>query len=125
MLFVLIGIVSPAFGWGCKGHQIVALTAWQFMSDNAKSMTQKLEKDFPPDPKLDHYCKGDEALLLIAQVATWADDYREADPSTGNWHFLDVPLGQTVGDGTGYCAEGCITNALSDQYAVLRKTPSA
>lgn len=116
-----------AFAWGCKGHEVVALTAWRFMSDNAKRMTMQLESTFPPDPTLDHYCKGDDALLLIARVATWADDYRYTaeGKSTASWHFLDVPLGQPVGDGLGYCQQGCITQAITSQSGVLSQSPSA
>ena len=87
------------------------------MSDNAKRMTVQLESTFPPDPALDHYCRGDEALLLIARISTWADDYRYTaeGKNTANWHFLDVPLGQSVGDGLGYCQQGCITQAIAGQ----------
>jgi hypothetical protein len=28
----------------------------------------------------------------LAQVATWADDVREARPETARWHFVDIPL---------------------------------
>lgn len=97
------------------------------MSDNAKRMTVQLESTFPPDPTLDHYCKGDEGLLLIARIATWADDYRYTSEgkATANWHFLDVPLGQPVGDGLGYCQQGCITQAITSQQAVLSQTPAS
>jgi hypothetical protein len=124
LLFPLFS--ANAFAWGCKGHEAVALTAWHFMSDNAKRMTVQLESFFPPDPALNHYCKGDEELLPIARVATWADDYRYTaeGKSTVNWHFLDVPLGQPVGDGLGYCEQGCITQAVSSQNAVLSQAPS-
>jgi hypothetical protein len=116
-----------AYAWGCKGHEVVALTAWRFMSDNAKRMTVQLESTFPPDPALDHYCKGDETLLPIARVATWADDFRYTPEGkqTANWHFLDVPLGQPVNDGLGYCQQGCITQAITGQSAVLSQAPSA
>src|SRR5262249_1282112 len=110
---------------GCKGHQTVALTAWQFMSDQAKAMTEKLESAFPPDPNLAHFCQGDQALPRIAQISTWADDFRNVDATTGPWHFLDVPIGGKVGDGTAFCADGCIPTALKDQYGKLQAAPQA
>lgn len=129
MLFLLPWLSVPVFAWGCKGHQIVALTAWSLMSDNAKARTNQLQMAFPPNPALDskdHFCKGDEMLLTIARVATWADDYRSrVDPTTAEWHFLDVPLGTPVGNGKGFCAKGCITNAISDQYGILQNAKVA
>ena len=125
LLILLPCLSAPAFAWGCKGHQIVALTAWGMMSDNAKKMTEQLQAAFPPDPSLKHFCTGDEMLPTIAKVATWADDYRSVDRSTADWHFLDVPLGTPVGDGTGFCAMGCVTNAVRDQYAILQNAPGA
>jgi hypothetical protein len=89
-------------------------------------MTVQLQSSFPPDPNLDHYCKGDETLLLIARVATWADDrYTDEGKATANWHFLDVPLSQPVGDGLGYCQQGCITQAVSSQNALLSQAPAS
>ena len=125
VLSSLAGCAVPAYAWGCEGHQVVALVAWQFLTEHARSMTEMLQQQFPPDANLRHYCKGDEKLPVIAQVATWADDYRTEHPETAPWHYVNIPLEMPVGDGKAQCASGCITVAVTDQYAILRAAPGA
>jgi hypothetical protein len=93
------------------------------MSDHAKKMTKQLQAAFPADPASNHFCKGDEMLPTIASVATRADDYRNVAKTTADWHFLDVPLGTPVGDGTGFYAMGCITTAVSQTVRDPSKRP--
>ena len=116
---------TPAWAWGCSGHEVVALIARQeLLKLDAKNHTQVLpeverllalqDRDYPH-----RYC-GDLNLDAMAFWATWADDHRAVDPSTGPWHYWDIPLSQPSATLGQYCAEGCVTQALQQQIAILR-----
>jgi hypothetical protein len=64
----------------------------------------------------------------IADSATWADDYRVLDPSTGGWHFIDFPLavGKNTSDYKKYCPMGnCVIDAIVTQYHVMMTATDA
>ena len=115
---------APAWAWGCSGHEIVALIAHQELEKlDAQHRTQVLpeverllalqDRNYPH-----RYC-GDLNLDPMAFWATWADDHRVVDPSTGPWHYWDIPLSQESGAKGQYCAEGCVIQALEQQIAIL------
>jgi hypothetical protein len=108
-------------GWGCKGHQTVALLAEKHLTPEAKQMVQTLLSGNPIDPSLKRFC-GNVGLDAMADSATWADDERSVDPSTGPWHFIDVPLGATQQNQVEqFCgAAGCVTQAITQQLAILK-----
>jgi hypothetical protein len=122
---VLIASYSPdAHAWGCEGHQLVAVIAEKQLNPRALEMAQQILRDGPIDPALHRFCKS-QGLDAFVDSATWADDYREVDPHTAGWHFLDIPRGAATGDLTQYCSPtGCITSAIAEQLDVLR-TPGA
>jgi hypothetical protein len=112
--------------WGCKGHQTAALLAEKHLSPEAKQMVQTLLTQNPIDPALKRFC-GSFGLDPMADSATWADDERAQDPTTGPWHFIDIPLGVTDEKKVeSFCgAEGCVTKAITQQLAILKdKTAS-
>jgi nuclease S1 len=113
-----------AFGWGCSGHQVVALIAEKQLSAGARRAALELLSGTPIDPALKRFC-GRTTLGPLADSATWADDYRDQDPATYNWHFVDIPLNVTSKPGPHeYCEEGCVTDAIEKQIAVLRSATS-
>jgi hypothetical protein len=67
---------SHALAWGQEGHSIVAEIAQRRLSLEAARMVERL-------------LGGGHSL---ASVASWADDVRDAQPETSNWHFVDIPL---------------------------------
>jgi hypothetical protein len=126
----LLTSAVPAFGWGCDGHQIVALIARAHLTASASAAVDKLLADNPADATGNHNCKSADAM---ADVATWADEVRNAE-KTGLWHYVDIPLterkpgslaawcppiGPSVG---GQDRPGCVTNAIEYQWAVLLDT---
>jgi nuclease S1 len=127
LYFLLVStIVGPAAApsvraWGCKGHQTVALLAEKHLTADAKLMVDALLSGNPIDPALRRYC-GSVGLDAMADASTWADDERSKDPSTGPWHFLDVPLDFTPENKIDqFCgAGGCVTQALTQQIAILK-----
>src|SRR5258708_3927352 len=76
-------LASPAaHGWGCQGHEAVALIAEMHMTPQALAMANKTLKDSPIDPALSRYCK-ETGLSPMAEASTWADDFRSVHPETG------------------------------------------
>jgi nuclease S1 len=68
-------LLGPALAWGPEGHSIVAEVAQPRLSGPAAQMVQKLLKG-----------------RSLASIASWADDDRDKDPATAQWHFVDIPL---------------------------------
>ena len=82
-------------------------------------MVEQLLARAPVDPALRRFC-GPTTLGAMADVSTWADDYREIDRSTAPWHYWDIPLSMKTARPDQFCDEGCVTRAIRDQLAVLR-----
>jgi hypothetical protein len=114
-------LASSTWAWGCKGHQTVALIAEKHMSANAKALAQSLLQDNPVDPTLSRYCK-DPGPDAMTDAATWADDERSKDKSTGGWHFFDIPRDAAQNSMNEFCniQDSCVTQALRDQIAILK-----
>ncbi|HYL63517.1 MAG TPA: S1/P1 nuclease [Candidatus Methylomirabilis sp.] len=112
-------LAPPASGWGCKGHQTVALIAEKYLTPEAKHFVQKLLAENPIDPKLSRYC-GNATHDTMADASTWADDVR-SERKNGPWHYIDIPRGARHGPLEPYCGtEGCVTKAIMEQLAVLK-----
>jgi nuclease S1 len=114
-------LASASWAWGCKGHQTVALIAEKHMSANAKTLAQDLLQKNPPDPTLNRYCK-DQGPNAMTDAATWADDERSKDKSTGGWHFFDIPRGAAQSSMNEFCniQDSCVTQALRDKISILK-----
>lgn len=127
MLFIVVcSFQSFSFGWGCSGHEIVALIAERQLNTNAAQQVQALLQSATlyENGKPKRFC-SDTQLGLMAKYATWADDFRGVDPTTAGWHFWDIPLKShalpTISD---FCDQGCVVKALQDQVAVLKSATS-
>jgi hypothetical protein len=113
------------WAWGCTGHETVALIALQNLNNldtaGQTHVAQQVETLLSAQTHAyaGRYCK-DLGLDPIAYFATWADDHRTVDPSTGNWHFWDIPLHVKTAALGQYCDGGCVVQALLDQIAVLQ-----
>ncbi|MFD1985418.1 S1/P1 nuclease [Mesorhizobium newzealandense] len=80
---------SQAWGWGQEGHAIVAEIAQRRLSATALAEVKRI--------------LGGE--ISMASVASWADDVRSGPhPETYNWHFVDIPLADSVYDPVSECA---------------------
>jgi hypothetical protein len=120
LLLLLVLPNAQAFGWGCAGHQTVALVALSQLNASASAKVHELLQG-QPLPAIHRFC-GATSLDVFADVATWADDERDVRKQTGNWHFLDIPLGASRGDLATFCdpVTGCVTRVLNTQLDVLR-----
>ena len=60
---------------------------------------------------------------VLADAATWADDYRDTDAGTAGWHFINFPraIGANTAAYRKYCPNGnCIVDAIVAQFQVLK-----
>jgi len=81
----------------------------------------------PIDAALERFCSP-VPTDIIADVATWADDFRDVEPQTAAWHFIDFPrsLGANTTDHTPFCPHGdCIIAVIVKQFDVLRTSSNA
>ncbi len=121
---------TSAFGWGCEGHQMIALMARQQLKPAASAAVDKLLKENPISPALNRFCK-DRPADIMADLSTWADDARNGE-KTSAWHFVDIPMTVTKIPASGknldqWCptdggkdGSGCVTRAIHEQWQVLK-----
>jgi hypothetical protein len=123
-------IPSSAFGWGCEGHQMVALIARAHLTPAVSAAVDELLRQSPIDPALNRFCQ-DRPADLMADSATWADDTKNQE-KTSVWHYIDIPLtaisvtsvdpwcppiGPSV---EGKNRPGCVTDAIEFELGILR-----
>jgi hypothetical protein len=113
-------LAAPAArGWGCKGHQTVALIAEKHLTPEAKELVFSLLSANPIDPQVKRYC-GSALSDPMGDAATWADDIR-GERKNGPWHYIDIPLGAARGPLGAFCGkEGCVVSAIAEQVAILK-----
>ena len=70
---------SAALAWGHQGHRLVALVAQDHLTPVAAERVRSL--------------LGKESM---ADVASFADEYRSSHPETASWHFVDIPGAERV-----------------------------
>lgn len=130
MRIFLLGLMlsSPAWGWWCEGHEMVALIAEKHLSPAALSAVMALLKSQPVDASVQRFCK-DTPNDAMADASTWADDTKKSE-QTGTWHYMDIPLGMKHGELDPYCKpvapslnggprDGCILSALRYNLNIL------
>src|SRR5262249_47005194 len=93
ILAILCLAVERVRAWGEDGHSIVAEIAQRRLTPEAAAVVDRL---------LGHG-------YSLASIASWADDYRDQDPATGPWHFVDIPVDSTQFDPASQCVnDGCV-----------------
>ena len=109
-LVICLLVASNGFGWGPKGHQVVATIAESHLTAKGSREVQAI------------LGRGES----LATVSTWADDVRLARPETAPWHYIDIPLNAAAIDRTRDCPNGdCVTAAITRSLAVLRDASSS
>ena len=79
-LMMLI-LTAPSWAWGREGHRLTALVAEAYLTPEAKAqIAELLHKE------------------TLADVAPWADEYRQSHPETAPWHFVDIPRAEAKFD---------------------------
>lgn len=118
LLAALPRLAGPAFGWGCEGHQTIALIARAHLTPAASAAVNRLLRENPIDPALNRFCK-DRPNDLMADAATWADDVKNTEKN-GDAHYIDIPLAISSGDAMNWCGHDCIVSATEQYLAILR-----
>lgn len=128
-LFLFLIAASPAFGWGCDGHQIVALIARTHLTPAVNAVVDKILLASPIPVEHNRFCQ-DTPTDLMAVSAPWADDVK-GSTKTFLWHQIDIPITVRSGDYHQWCdpigpsvngkdRPGCIVNAIPYELAILR-----
>ncbi len=81
LIGTLAGVISTqqAWGWGREGHRLTALVAEAYLTPEAKAQVAALLLADAKHPQ------------TMADVASWADEYRSTHGETAPWHFVDIP----------------------------------
>src|SRR5215210_2679212 len=95
---------ADAFAWGCDGHRAVVLVAERLLDAKTIATAKAILTASPPDPALRRSCPA-VASDVLADAATWADDYRDTDAATAGWHFINFP--RVVGANTAAHGKYC------------------
>lgn len=108
LLLLLIGV--PAHAWGPMGHRLVARLAEPQLAPATRAEVRRL--------------LATEGLQSLADVANWADELRERDPTLGRrsakWHYVNFGSDDCRFDAARDCRNGdCIVEALRAQAAIL------
>ena len=125
-------LAASAFGWGCEGHQMIALIARAHLTPAASAAVDRLLNENPLDPNQKRYCQERPADPM-ADAASWADDMKSID-KTFTWHFVDIPLAihkSDSADAMKWCEAigpsvdgkdrpGCILTAIDYEWNILR-----
>ena len=109
-------LCTPAFGWGDDGHRIIALVAEQQLTPAVRAKVAAL-------------LAGDASGLTdssLADQATWADKWRDADRNTTRqryeqtreWHYVNIPI-------AGMAADADIAAACHGRPALPAGTPAS
>jgi hypothetical protein len=102
VLWIILSLISfpleQAWSWGEDGHSILAEIAQRRLTPEASAAVDRI---------LGHNHS-------LASVASWADDYRDQDPTTAPWHFVDIPVDVIQFDPTTECInDGCVIAQLN------------
>lgn len=88
--------------WGRIGHRAIALVA---------------------EERLDAATRRAVARLLdgasLADASTWADSIRRGRPGTSPWHYVNIPVIDSVFRPERHCPGQCIITAYREQLAIL------
>jgi len=76
-LLLFFVAVQYCYSWGPEGHRLTALVAQDHLTPLAAENVR--------------YLLGKESL---ADVASWADEYRKDHRETARWHYVDIPGAQ-------------------------------
>jgi hypothetical protein len=72
---MMLSVATPrSWAWGREGHRLTALVAEEYLTRDARLQIAEL-------------LHGE----TLADVASWADEYRKVASETAKWHYVDIP----------------------------------
>jgi S1/P1 Nuclease len=90
----------PAGAWGRRGHEVVGYLAERLLTPQAQAEVRALI--------------GPEGLQ---QVASWADDVRNARPATRPLHYVNIDIRSAGYDAAADCPQGACVVEVVNLYA--------
>jgi hypothetical protein len=85
--FLLLGVAWPqSWAWGREGHRLTALVAESYLTPETRAKVQEL------------LAADSTSKETLADVAPWADDYRQDHPESAPWHYVDIPVAEAKFD---------------------------
>jgi S1/P1 Nuclease len=109
VLLAAILFAHPAAAWFAEGHKIVAVIAAHNLKPTARSHVVRIlgAGDQPSDVE-----------RALAAASIWPDTkFREQDPATASWHYIDACLQDTQQKFPQRCPNGNCVTAKIDEYA--------
>jgi hypothetical protein len=103
LLGVLLAAAPLPVRWSDAPHRVVARIAESRLGAPARAEARRLLHG-----------------ASLADVSTWADDIRGRRPNTSNWHYVNIPVTDSVYRAREQCPRGCIIRAYEAQLAILR-----
>jgi nuclease S1 len=94
---------GPAMGWGRLGHRVAGRIAEDRLTPAARAAVRGL------------LAPGES----LADISTWADDYRRDHRETGPWHYVNVPIAEPKFDAKFIPPEGCVVTKIDDFRKIL------
>ena len=74
-LLLLLAAAGQLDAWGLQGHRLVALIAAAHLTPAARANVTWLMPD-----------------RTLAEIASWADDYRLDHSASAPWHYVNPPV---------------------------------
>ncbi len=96
-------MAGPAWGWGRLGHRVAGRIAEDRLTPSARAAVRDL---LGPGESL-------------ADVSTWADDYRRDHRETGPWHYVNVPIAEPKYDRKFEAEGGGVVTKVEDFRRIL------
>jgi hypothetical protein len=97
-------MVSSAFAWGTKGHQVIAGLAEAQLTAVARAEVGRLLALEPGE--------------TIQTISTWSDEHRR--PGTGQWHYVNFPRDTCTYNAQRDCPEGlCVVGIIDREMKIL------
>ena len=107
----LLLLPAPAHAWSVMGHHLTIRLAMDYLSTDALREVHRLL-----------------GTASLTDASTWADSIRTERPTTGPWHYINVPTDASFDGWARYCpSEGCVLSAIERYSSVLadRSRPDA
>ncbi len=98
-----LAMSGPAWAWGRLGHRMAGKVAEDRLTPNALKAVRDL------------LGPGES----IADVSSWADEYRRDHRETAPWHYINIPISEPGYHRKFEPAEGCVVAKVDDFKQIL------
>src|SRR5277367_5801490 len=99
-------MVGPAWAWGRMGHRVAGKISEARLTPAAKAAVASLL----------------EPGESLADVSTWADDYRRDHRESGPWHYINIMITEPRYDAKFVPEEGCVVTKIDEFRKILADT---